>query len=88
MNCDHDKTEDCLNCAYCGECSETLDELNEMCDDCRKKAAEVLEELRGLQAEFWSKLSELESVLNGELDSTIDFQDHDLQHLITLAGQL
>jgi hypothetical protein len=61
-------------------------ETHDMCDDCRKKAAEILEELRGLQAEFWSKLSEFESVLQGELESTTDFRDYDLDHFILSAA--
>jgi hypothetical protein len=55
--------------------------LNLLPTERREQAEDALAATRVAQAEFWRSLSELESCLGIELDSTIDFRDADLETL-------
>jgi len=51
----------------------------------REQAEDALEATRIAQAEFWRSLSELETYLNTELDSTVDFRDATLETLLKVS---
>lgn len=48
----------------------------------RERAEDALATVRIAQADFWKSLSQLESCLGVEVDSTIDFRDTELAILL------
>ena len=48
----------------------------------RERAEDTLATVRIAQADFWKSLSDLESCLGIELESTVDFRDTELKTLL------